>query len=290
MAAPFSVIIPAHNEENVIERCLRPIVDGAPQDAQPEIIVAANGCTDRTVDIALKYLPPTHVLDLPSGSKVAAMNCAAEIAEASPCFFLDADVQCSYASLLATAEVLSRPGVMAASPKLEINLTGCDSWVRSYYRVWLTQPYVQNRLVGSGIFGLSSEGLEVIGTIPPTFADDTWVRTRFAYEQRRNVEHDDEGNPVSFTVTPPRNFRDLVRIEARRRVGSEQVLKLYPSPHNQKINRPADLKDAFAAGASMRDVLVYLGLKTAALVLYRWDRLQGRTPVWVRDVKARETI
>lgn len=288
-ASPFCVIIPAHNEEAVIGRCLEALYRDAPSDRLPEVIIAANGCNDRTVEIARAMAPGATVLDLPPGSKVIAMNEANRIAKASPRFFLDADVQCSYAALAATADELQQPGVMAASPAMRMDLSRCDFWVRAYYRVWLTQPYVTDRLVGSGLFGLSAKGLEIMGIIPPTFADDTWVRTRFSYEERRNVAKDRGGRPVFFTVSPPRTLGDLIKIEARRRIGSEQVLQLYPSPHNTKINKPGDLKQALSSGASPIDIVIYLAIKAFAVARYRWNVMRGRTPVWVRDISARST-
>jgi glycosyltransferase involved in cell wall biosynthesis len=284
----FSVIIPAHNEAAVIGRCLETLLRDAPAGALPEIIVAANGCKDDTVAIAKRLAPSATVLDLPPGSKVIAMNAANRIATVAPRFFLDADVQCSYATLAATAEALRQPGVMAASPALKMDLSRSDFWVRAYYRVWLTQPYVTDRLVGSGLFGLSAAGLERMGEIPPTFADDTWVRTRFSYEERRNVAVDSAGNAVHFTVSPPRTLRDQIKIEARRRIGSEQVLALYPSPHNTRINRPGDLGNALKNGASLIDIAIYLAMKMAALVQYKWNQKRGKAPVWVRDIGARE--
>lgn len=292
MAAPvpeFSVVIPAHNEEAVIGRCLETLLADAPKDNPPELIIAANGCKDRTVEIAHELAPFATVLDLPPGSKVIAMNEANTLAQHAPRFFLDADLRCSYAALKATSDALRQPGVMAASPALEMDLSRSDFWVRAYYRVWLTQPYVTDRLVGSGVFGLSAEGLERIGEIPPTFADDTWVRTRFSYDERRNVGKDAEGNRVHFTVSPPRTLRDQIKIEARRRIGSEQVQVLYPSPHNTRINRASDLGAALRGGASLLDVAIYLGMKAAALAQYRWNRMRGKNPVWVRDINARQT-
>lgn len=53
----FSVIIPAHNEEDYIGRCLR-AVKSAAKYVRPdtvEIIVVANRCTDRTCAIAKRY-------------------------------------------------------------------------------------------------------------------------------------------------------------------------------------------------------------------------------------------
>ena len=53
----FSVIIPAHNEEKYIGKCLQAVKSAAKYvgDAKTEIIVVANRCTDRTVAIAKHY-------------------------------------------------------------------------------------------------------------------------------------------------------------------------------------------------------------------------------------------
>ena len=52
----FSVIIPAHNEERFIGKCLRSVRNAAKyvRPATVETIVVANRCTDRTVPIARK--------------------------------------------------------------------------------------------------------------------------------------------------------------------------------------------------------------------------------------------
>lgn len=286
---PFSVVIPAHNEESVIGRCLDALYRDAPPNARPEVIVAANGCKDRTVEIARAKAPDATVLDLPPGSKVIAMNEANALAKVTPRFFLDADIQCSYHALAATAAVLRQPDVMAASPALRMDLSRCDAWVRAYYRVWLTLPYITDRLVGSGLFGLSHEGLEIVGVIPPTFADDTWVRNRFTYEQRRNVAEDADGNPVFFTVSPPRTIGDLIKIETRRQIGGDHLRALGSIPDGKRINQPSDIWSATRKGASVFDVLTYIAIKSTIILRHRWNVARGKTPVWVRDINARQT-
>ena len=52
----ISVIIPAHNEESVIARCLEAFVTGA-EPGELEAIVVANGCSDATAEIALAMAP-----------------------------------------------------------------------------------------------------------------------------------------------------------------------------------------------------------------------------------------
>lgn len=284
----FSVIIPAHNEEAVIARCLKAVYDGAPHDALPEVIVIANGCSDRTVEVARAAAPDAIVLDLPAGSKFAALNAGNRIARHSPRLFLDADVRCGYDALAATAEALREPGVHAASPALHVDVSRCDALTRAFYRVWTTQPYVTDRLVGSGLYGLSAEGIAKIGEFPPIFGDDIWVKTRFPYAERRNVGHDAQGRPVHFTVSPPRTIASLVRIEARRRTGDDEVRTLYPTDQSGRETGAASLVGALRKEASPLDLLVYVTVKALALARYRFSKWQGKGPVWTRDLAARE--
>lgn len=285
----FSIIIPAHNEEAVIARCLTTLLADAPdQTSRAQIIVAANGCTDETVAIASETAPDALVLDIAEGSKTNAMNTAGAKALHQPRIYLDADVQISYASLEALAKVLTEPGVMAASPAIRMDLSRSNWLVRAYYRVWLTQPYVQRAMVGSGCFGISREGYEAIGDFPLITGDDIWVHSRFTEEQRRNVSEDEAGNPVFFTVSPPRRAIDQIRVETRRRLGNEEVLRQHPSPHYQGSNQARDLKTALRKGASHLDIVIYLAIKAIARLRGRWTKWRGRKITWERDLAARE--
>ena len=52
----FSVVIPAHNEEKYLGRCLDSIMAAsASYKDQVEVIVVLNRCTDRTEEIAALY-------------------------------------------------------------------------------------------------------------------------------------------------------------------------------------------------------------------------------------------
>lgn len=284
----FTIIIPAHNEAAVIARCLNAINRGRPADSQTEIIIAANACSDDTVAIAKQVAPDCIVIELPVGSKSLAMNAAAKIGTHFPRIFLDADVQCDYPSLLALAETLREPGVMAASPAIRMDLSRTNSLVRAYYRVWLTLPYVRQAMVGSGCYGLSEAGYAQIGDFPAITGDDVWVYTRFPESGRRNVGVDLADNPAFFTVSPPRNLSDQIRVETRRRLGNAEVLRLHPSPHHGKrTNTWRDLAAARAGGASLFDIAVYLSAK--AQVHWRARRVQRRNQaiVWERDLAAR---
>ena len=69
----FSVVIPAHNEEAVLARCLDALLEGT-RPGQIEIVVAVNGSRDRTREIAESYGPPVIVVEVEQASKHIALN------------------------------------------------------------------------------------------------------------------------------------------------------------------------------------------------------------------------
>jgi glycosyltransferase involved in cell wall biosynthesis len=285
---PFTVIIPAHNEESVIARCLNTALHGAPPGHRMQLVVAANGCVDETAAVARRTAPTALVLELPQGSKTLAMNEAARHAPGFPRIFLDADVQCDYRTLAALAAALTQPGVKAASPALRVDLSRSSFAVRAYYRVWLTQPYVRQAMVGSGCFGLSEAGYAQIGDFPPIVGDDIWVHSRFTQAERRNVAQDEDGQAVWFTVSPPRRIGDQIRVETRRRLGNEEVLARYPATHFKGSNSARDLRTALADGAGMLDVGIYLTVKLITRIRAAQTKRRSQTITWERDLAARE--
>lgn len=285
-ALPFSVIIPAHDEAAVIGRCLSAIFDTAPPSAEVDVVVVANGCSDRTADAAREAAPQAQVIAIDQVSKTAAINVAQAHCRFHPRLVVDADIVCDYTSLAATAEALRKPGIMAASPSVRVALDDASGWVRAYYRTWLRLPYVTDRLVGGGVYGLSETGLRRIGEWPSVVADDLYVRTRFAPSERASVSEDGEGRPVFTTIIPPRNWSALLRIEARRLRGKRQIDTDFPTAHSGKINGISALMDATRQGAGIGDIAIYIATKLLARLLHAWNRASGRKG-WSRDMSSR---
>ena len=284
----FSVVIPAHNEERVIARCLAAALDGAPADARFEVIVAANGCTDDTIEIARKAAPGAKLLDLPKSSKTAAINAGYEAATVRPIIILDADVICGYAALSTVAKILRDGKAMVAAPAMHVDTDKCDRWVKAYYRVWMSQPYVTDNLVGSGLYGLSGDAAARLLPLPTIIADDLYVRRTFEPQQRRSIAEDSAGRPISFTVFPPRTAIDHIRVEERRLRGNKELSELKGGQFNLASNKGADLAKAIGSGASIPDIAIYLAMKAAARLLYRIRRgRRGDRTVWTRDESAR---
>ena len=85
-----SLIVPAHDEEVVIERKLANArALDYPEDLL-EVIVASDGSSDRTVELA-RSAGADQVLELPRGGKVAALNAAVRQATAEILAFSDAN-------------------------------------------------------------------------------------------------------------------------------------------------------------------------------------------------------
>ena len=85
-----SLVVAAHDEEDVIDRKVR---DALAQDyprERLEIVVASDGSTDRTAEVA-RAAGADQVLDLPRGGKVAALNAAVEQSSGDVLAFSDAN-------------------------------------------------------------------------------------------------------------------------------------------------------------------------------------------------------
>lgn len=103
----FSVIIPAHNEEKYIGKCLEAIKKAsAPFAAEDvQIIVSANRCTDGTVDIAGSYGAEVCKNEVRSISGVR--NSGAALAKGDIIVFIDADSLMSEGALSEIKKMLS---------------------------------------------------------------------------------------------------------------------------------------------------------------------------------------
>ena len=287
--ASFTVIIPAHQEEAVISRCLEAVHRGAPTDHRMEVIVAANGCTDRTIARAHEAAPHAKILDLREGSKTGALNAANREASHYPRIYLDADVECDYRSLEALAETLEEPGVMTAAPAIRMDTSSCDFWIRAYYRVWLRQPYAVAGKGGAGCYGLSEQALKQVQEFPPVTGDDIWIHTRFPDEQKRFVASDKAGRPVISVVHPPRTATEQIRVAARRHNGNGEIRRLHPSPYFDNSNNGGGPGTAIRCGSHPADIAIYSAIKLATRLWARWTRKRGKGEVWTRDLSTRQT-
>lgn len=90
---PFTIIIPAYNEEKVIQRKLLNTLQCAERAGAPyEVIVVSDGSTDRTAEIVRGFERAVMLIELPQrGGKMAALRAGVEASSYDILVFTDAD-------------------------------------------------------------------------------------------------------------------------------------------------------------------------------------------------------
>jgi glycosyltransferase involved in cell wall biosynthesis len=218
----ITVVIPAFNEEANIGRTLESLLrpnegDGPDRDhagvADLDIVVAANGCVDRTADIARSF--GVRVIDIATPSKTAALNAADAASTDFPRVYMDADMVVSPALIRALAEAVSRPGVLAAVPRAQIDATDSTWPVRAYYAINTRLPVFAGRLFGRGMIALAEQARARFESFPEIIADDMFLDAVVAADEKDEIDR-----PVRVRV--PRDAGELVRRVARSREGNEE--------------------------------------------------------------------
>lgn len=202
-----SVLIPAHNEGAVIERCLDALFDGV-QHGDLDVVIVCNGCSDNTAALVRASGRPVRVLELTQASKSAALRAADEAAATFPRLYLDADVTLPGASALAVIDRLER-GAIVARPPLVYNSSRSSAVVRSYYRARSRMPSVLTSVWGAGVYGLSAEGRGRFDVFPDTVADDLWLDHQYVPDDVEIVDC------APVVVIVPRRARDLIHMLRR---------------------------------------------------------------------------
>lgn len=272
----ISIIIPACNEEAVIERCLRPLL-ARPVAGGLDIVVACNGCRDRTRELAAAFGPPVRVLETERASKIAALNLGDAAARGFPRIYLDADVEVCLATIERVAAALDRPDVLAAAPRMAVDTAGASLLVKAFYAVWLRQPYHRAGMIGGGFYALSEAGRRRFAQFPEVIADDEYVRALFAEDERMTLAD------CSFAIRAPRTLADLVRVKTRSRLGLYQLHRRFPElARNSRIKRGHWWDEILPAPRLWPAAAVYLGVNLATrararrqlrgIARYRWER------------------
>jgi glycosyltransferase involved in cell wall biosynthesis len=265
-----AVLIAAHDEEAVLQSTLHPLEPLIGEGV--DVVVAANGCSDRTAEVA-RAIPGVRVLELKEASKTAALNAADEVTDAWPRLYLDADIVITPAAVRATLSALREPDVLAARPPYRYQTQDCAATVRSYYRARSRIPAMSDHLWGAGVYGLSAVGHARFDRFPDLVADDLYIDSLFDRSDIRIVSAD----PVS--VECPRTTRVLLRVLRRVYSGRTEVMARRRGPRVGGLR--AVVATAVGPSAAV-DAVVYVVLAATAKLL---ARRPSRT--WQRDDTSR---
>jgi glycosyltransferase involved in cell wall biosynthesis len=230
-AGTASIVIPAHNEGQIIDRLLRQLLSAA-APGEFEIIVVCNGCTDNTADIARAHGDAVTVLEIAQPSKREALVAGDAIARRLPRIYVDADVELATQDIRALLAALDEPGILAAAPRRELYTVGSSLLVRGYYAAWQELPQVRDGLFGRGVIALSAEGHARVRLLPPVMSDDLAMSEAFTSAERRIVDQ------ARVVVRQPKTLSDLMRRRIRVNTGNAQL--------DQLSGRSADARPASA--------------------------------------------
>lgn len=277
-----SVIIAAHNEETVIAKCLEALV--GQRAAEPiQIVVSANGCTDRTAAAAAEF--GVTVVDRPEPGKAGALNAGDAVASAGNRIYLDADIVVppdGIAAVLACFE--ATPAPLAVVPRRRLSTDGRPWPVRAYLAINERLPAFRSGLFGRGMIALSAEGRARFDAFPDLVADDLFLDSQFREEEKAVA------TAVEVVVEAPFTTADLLRRLVRVRRGNADMRAARARGELTVDVRPAD------RWAWFRDVVVphpwlapaavpYLGLTVVAALRARRPAKAGAE--WGRDESTR---
>ncbi len=278
-----SVVIAAHNEEHLIGACLRAIAD---QDfsGDVQVVVSANGCTDRTAEVARRA--GAEVVDRPEPGKTAALNAGDAVATTFPRIYLDADIILPRNALSSfTARLGSEAGCLAVVPRRRLETNGRPWPVRAYFAINERLPVYQTGLFGRGVIVLSKEGRGRFPAFPPLIADDLFLDSLYSENERAVV------NDVEVTVEAPHTTRDLLRRLERVRRGNAQMRAAGANGELAlTVRRPqrwAWLTEVVLPHPRLApSAIAYVSITLAAAILAR-RQVQDASRNWGRDESTR---
>lgn len=267
-----SVVIPAHDEQAVIGRCLRALADGT-VDGELDVIVVANGCHDDTAAVA--KAEGAAVIETPVGGKANALRLGDARCTTFPRLYLDADSELTGTAVKTMIAALAGGNALACAPVPDHDLTGASWPVRGFHRALRALLGERNSLSGAGAYLLTEAGHARVFPMPDVIADDGWVHRSFTAEERLTA--------ATVSVRLPRTVGAVIRRRARVRLGNRQLAEL-GRPATEPPLRPQALAGLVRQRkVSPADAACFVGVLVAERVTARWRAARGKADTWSAD-------
>ena len=225
-----SVLIPAYNEETVIERSVRQVL--ASEQVGIEVIVIDDGSKDRTSAVVTEHFgddPKVRLLTIPNGGKANALNQGLALANGDVVVALDADTQFEPKTIARLARWFVDPGLgaVAGNAKVGNRVNLVTKWQALEYitaqnleRRALTQVGAMTVVPGA-VGAWRKAAIMAVGGYPPdTLAEDQDL-TIAVQRAGWRVMHDQHA--VAWTEAP-QTLRQLARQRFRWAFGTIQCL------------------------------------------------------------------
>jgi len=274
-----TIIIPAHNEEKSISKCLASFVDFV-DVGNLEVIVVCNGCKDLTASVVKNLSDKFICLETDVASKTYALNIGEGSATFFPRIYLDADVQIDYKVVIEMCNTLST-GCLATSLVPTMDLTKSSWAVRAFYSIWLSLPYCNSGMVGSGVYALSEKGRVRFDKFPDIIADDGYVRCLFKEGERRVTKG------YYSQVKAPNNIFNLIKIKTRSRLGGYQLKDKFPELISNDVKDYQSVFKQFVYDYKLwPKVAVYISVNLIARIRANYQYYTNQI-LWERDDSSR---
>jgi len=283
----MTVVIPSHQEAEVIGACLSSLVRQDCDDAV-QVIVVANGCDDGTAAIARRYIHAMaqhgfalEVQEIGQASKRVALDAGDRSARHPDRVYLDADVELSDNALSSIAAAFAA-GVLFCAPQIVPQAQ--TYFGRAYARVWPRLPYVAGDVIGAGMYAVSARGRARWDCFPRILADDKFARLQFDRSERCVLEQ------ARFSMHVPEGFRELVRVRSRWIRASRELRREFPQLAEHDCERLAGLPRFVLANASLwRDLPPFALVYSCAMARSWLTEIGGprSSARWERASRAR---
>lgn len=274
-ASLASIIIPAHNEEAVIARCLRVLLAGF-LPGELDVIVVANACTDRTAGIAREA--GVRVVETSTPGKANALRLGDAECVTFPRIYVDADIELESSSVRALVAALNASDALAAAPVPTWDMVGASSPVRRLHLVHEQLMAPRRALSGVGAYVLTAGGHRRIFPLPDVLSDDGLVDRSFAADERLIVRG------AAVVVRPPRTLRAHLTRRRRIREGCRQLDALGMHDPEGRLRLQSLARLVADRSVTILDAAFYLGV----LVVDRAITHRGNSSiVWATDATSR---
>jgi len=283
-----SIIIPAFNEEKVIEQSIKSIIKQTYKNI--ELIVVDDGSTDKTHLIAQKYthLPNVKVLRKPNGGKAKAINYGIKHSEGELIMVVDADSKLEKNAVELMARYFENPDIAAVAGSVYVSnktnlITKLQAleYIEGLNMVRNGQAFLKLVNIIPGPIGMfRKKALYEVGLYDnDTFAEDCDVTLKLITQ---GYKIDFESEALAKTEAPESIF-DLIKQRYRWTRGILQAIKKHKSLlWNFKDNPSASFTMWYmlfeAVFWPFMDIwvnifIVYLSITTGVsiLILYWWS-------------------
>lgn len=188
----IGVVVPARNEARRLPRLLESL--RAQAGVRLDVVVVVNGSNDGTAsearaqaDSFVRFGHRLQVVELAGASKSAALNQGDRALAVFPRAYVDADVILARDSLAAIYDALNVDLPRLAGGRIALE-SGGGRLASMVATALQTLPPFSDDVVGGGLYALNASGRSRWGEFPDVIADDAFVVSHFAVQERVVVD------------------------------------------------------------------------------------------------------